>query len=116
MLLVHVGQNRLRQRDQIFLVLAQRRQLNVEDIQTVEQIVAQMALGDRVLRLFIGRSQHAHIDRGFALAAQAAQLAVFEHAQQLRLRADRHLADFVEQQRAAFGQFEAADAALRALR
>ena len=104
---------RLRQIEQIFLVLAQRRQLNVEDVQAIEKIIAQMALGDRIFRNLVGRGQHAHVDRGFALAAQAAQLAVFQHAQQFGLRADRHLADFVEQQRAALGQFEAAGAALQ---
>ncbi len=111
-LLVHVGEDGLGQGGQIFLVLAQRRQLDVEDVQTIEEIVAQMALRDGVFRGFVGCGQHANVDRGFALAAQAAKLAVFQHAQQLGLGGNRHLADFVEQQRAAFGQFEAADAAL----
>ena len=41
---------------------------------------------------------------------------VFQHAQQLRLRAHRHLANLVEQQRPAFGKFEAAGAALQRAR
>ena len=71
-----------------------------------------MALGDGIFRNFIGRSQHANIDRGLTLAAQATQLAVFQNAQQFGLRADRHLANLVEQQGTALGQLEAADAAL----
>ncbi len=44
-------------------------------------------------------------------AAQAAHFVILQHAQQLGLRRRGHLADFVEQQRAAVGQLEAADAA-----
>ncbi len=113
MLLVHVGEQGLHQRGQVFLVIAQRRQLNVEDIQAIEKIIAQVSLGDRLLGNFVGRGQHANIDGGFALAAQAAQLAVFQHAQQLGLRGNRHLADLVQQQRAALSQLEAADAAFQ---
>ena len=41
---------------------------------------------------------------------------IFQHAQQLRLRADRHLGEFVQQQSAVLRQFEAARAALHRAR
>ena len=50
------------------------------------------------------------------MAAEAPHLVIFEHAQKLRLRRRGHLSDFIEQQRAAIGQFEAADAPLRCAR
>ena len=111
--LVHVRQQGVHQVGQVFLVFAQRRHVNVEDVQTVEEVVAKLSSGHRFLRRFVGGGQHANVDRGFGFAAQAAQLAVFQHAQQLGLRGDRHFADFVEQQRAAFGQLKAAGAALQ---
>ena len=41
-------------------------------------------------------------------AAEPAEAALLQHAQQLDLRRRRHLADLVEEQRAAVGQLEAA--------
>src|SRR5690606_1006727 len=41
-------------------------------------------------------------------AADAHELALLEHAQQLRLRSARHLADLVEEERAAVGELEEA--------
>ena len=42
------------------------------------------------------------------VAADAVELAVGEHAQQARLQVGRHVADLVEEQRAAVGLLEAA--------
>ena len=46
------------------------------------------------------------------LAADALELALLQHAQQLRLQARRHVANLVEEQRALVGQLEAAELAL----
>ena len=54
---------------------------------------------------------HADVDGRFHFASQPADFVIFQHAQQFRLGGRGHFADFVEQQRAAVGQFEAADAA-----
>ena len=43
-----------------------------------------------------------------AVAADAVELAVGQHAQQARLQVERHVADLVEEQRAAVGLLEAA--------
>jgi hypothetical protein len=40
-------------------------------------------------------------------AAETLELALFEHAQQLRLTVERHLADLVEKQHAAIGLLDA---------
>ena len=42
---------------------------------------------------------------------QAADFVIFQHTQQLGLSLRGHFADFVQQQGAAVGEFEAADAA-----
>ena len=56
---------------------------------------------------------HAHVDPDRAAAADARQLALLQHAQQLGLRARAQVADLVEEQRAAVRLLEAAAPGLR---
>ena len=56
----------------------------------------------------MGRGDHADVDAPLLRRADRAQRACLEHAQQLRLQRERHLADLVEQQRAAIGRGEQA--------
>src|SRR6204780_3673146 len=72
-----------------------------------------MAVGDSLLGIFVGGGNDAHVDRGFDFAAEAADFVVFEDAQKFRLSGCGHFADFVEEQGAAVGEFETADAAFR---
>ena len=51
-----------------------------------------------------------------ALFADALELALLQHAQKLALELERDFADLVEEQRAAVGEFEAADAGRAARR
>ena len=71
---------------------------------------------DRIFRDFIGRGQHPHIHGGFDFAAQAAQLAVFQDAQQFGLRGDGHFANLIEQKGAAFGQLKTSRTAFQGSR
>ena len=52
------------------------------------------------------------VDVDRSIAAEALEAPLLEHAQQLGLRHQRHVADFVEEQRAAVGQLEAAGLAI----
>ena len=106
----------LDQQRQIVLVLAQRRQVNVKHVQPEIEILAQMPVGDGLLGILVRGRQHAHVHRRFHLAAEPPDFVILENAQQLRLRRRGHFADFVQQQRAAVGQLEAAEAALRGAR
>ncbi len=110
---VDVAQNVLHQQGNVLFVIAQRRQIDVEDIQPEIKILPQMAAADRLFGIFVRGREHAHIHRRLGLASQPADLAVFQHAQEFRLRRRRHLADLIEQQRPAVGQLEAPDAAFR---
>ena len=87
--------------------------MNVENVQAVVQVVAQLAFGDGIFGNFVGCSEHAHVHGGLNLAAQAAKFVVFEHAQQLGLGVHRHLTNLIEQQRTFFRQFEAAGPSLQ---
>jgi len=92
-------------------VLAQRRHVDVEDVQPVIEIAAQFAVRHCFIRNLVGGGEHAYIDRSLDLAAQPSQFPVFKNAQQFRLSPDRHFADLIQQQRAALRQFKTSRAA-----
>jgi hypothetical protein len=56
--------------------------------------------------------RHAHVDLDGLLAADALELALLQHAQQLQLQGRRHVADLVEEQRPLVGELEAPELAL----
>ena len=53
--------------------------------------------------------EDAHVNPQVVAAAEALDRFFLQHAQQLRLRVEAHVADFVEKDRAAVGMLEAAD-------
>ena len=67
----------------------------------------------QLLQVLVGRGDHAHVDADQFAPADAEELALGQHAQQPRLQRQRHVADLVEEQRAAVGLFEAAGVAAR---
>ena len=85
--------------------------VQADHVEAVEQILAEAALADLACQIAVRRGDHAHVDADGLVAADALELALLQHAQQLRLRRGRDLADLVEEQRAAVGLLEAAVAA-----
>ena len=85
------------QRD-VLAAIAQRRHDDVDDVQAIEQILAERSLRDHVAKVLVGRGNHANVDgAAAAVGADFLQFACFEEAQQKTLHAQRHLADFVEE-------------------
>ena len=105
-LLVEIGQDGFGQRRHVVETLAQRRQVDGEDVQPIVQVLAELALGGHGLQVLIGGGDQPDVHLGFTGGAQPPDLAILQHAQQLGLERERHVADFVQQQRAAVGQFE----------
>ena len=99
----------LREQRDVVLPLPEGRKLNRDDVQTIEKVFAERALADCVLWVAVRRGQHAHVNRNFVRAAEASNLSVFEYAQQLRLKREGHLGDFVQEERAAVRKLEAAE-------
>ena len=91
--------------------LAQRRQPQRHDVEPVEQVLAEQALLDQDAQVLVGGGDDAHIGLDRGAPADRGVLALLQHAQQPGLRLHRHVADLVEEQRAAFGLLEAAGAA-----
>ena len=99
-----------REHANIFLALAQSRQAQSNHVQTVEQIYAEAAVFDALLQVLVSRGNHTHIGFDGTVAAHAVEMAVAQYAQQTGLQLKRHIANFVQKQRAAIGLFKAATA------
>ena len=100
----------LRQQGNVFAPLAQRHRLDREDVEAEVEILAKTAALHFLLEVAVGGGDQAHVDRAGAFFADALEIALLQHAQQLALQFERDFADLVEEQRAAVGEFEAADA------
>ncbi len=87
--------------------LAQRRHLDGEHVQAVVQILAEAPAGDRVLEIAVGGGDDAHVAGHGHVVADALEHALLQDPQQLHLHGDAHVADLVEEQRAALGDLEA---------
>ena len=83
---------------------------DLDRVQAEQQILAEAARRDFGGQIGVGRRDDPHVDAARARRADALELAGLEHAQQLRLQVQRDVGDLVEEQRAAVGQLEAADA------
>ena len=112
----HVAAERLRafaeemlhQQRYIIAPLTQRRQAQTNHVQTVQQVFAKHALFHTFVEILVRCGDDAHVRFHRRLSADAVILAVLQHAQQTHLQIRRHVADFIEEQRAAFGLLKAA--------
>ena len=99
----------MHQRLHVLGPLPERRHVEVDDAQPVQQVLAELAGGDQVGQVAIGGGDHAHVDpRLRFVRADGLDFAVLEKPQQQGLHAQAHLADFVEKQRAAMRELELA--------
>jgi hypothetical protein len=71
-------------------------------------------LADQALEVAVGGADQRHVDLLLVARAQRRHPALLQHAQQARLQGQRHVADLVEEQRAAVGLHQAPDHAATA--
>ena len=90
---------------------AQGRQAQIDHVQAVEQVFAEGPVLDRLGQVAVGGGQDADVHADGLGAADPVDLALLNGPQQLGLQAGVHLRDFVQQQGAAIGLLELADAA-----
>ena len=88
--------------------LAQRRQPDRERVDAVIQIFAEPRVAHELIERPVGRRDQPEVDFDRRVAAEPLEPALFEHAQELGLRDERHVADFVEEQRAVVRELEPA--------
>ena len=84
--------------------VAQRRQLDPDDVEAVVQVGPELALLDQPAQAAVGGGDEADVHRHRAGAAHGHDLPLLEQAQQLGLEVQGDLADLVQQQRAALGR------------
>src|SRR6185503_6536392 len=81
--------------------LGERRQADDLEGEPVVEVGTELAVDHRLLEIEVGRGDHADVDLDRLAAGDALEPLVLEHAQDLGLELQRHVADFVEEQRAA---------------
>ncbi len=104
------GEEVQRQLRHVLEALAQRRHPDREDVEAVVEILAELAVLDQLDHVAVGGRDQAEVDLDRLLGADRIDLAFLQRAQQLDLGVERQLADLVEEQRAAVGLLELADA------
>ena len=77
-----------------------------EDVQPIVEIVTKLAIGDHLFQIAVGGGDQANVGLDQLIAAQTFKLLLLQNAQQLRLKFQRHVANFVEEQRTFVRQFE----------
>ena len=99
----------VRQDRNVLATIPQRRHHDVDDVQAVEQVLAERPLLDHVSQVAIGRGDHAHVDDSpAAVGADFLELAGLEESQKEALHPKRHLAHFVQEDRSHVGRLELA--------
>ena len=69
----------------------------------MEQILTKRAIPDALLQILVRRGDHAHMGFDGSMSTDTVELPIRQHAQQPRLQVERHVADFIEEQRSPFG-------------
>ena len=84
--------------------MAQGRELDSDDVEAVKEVFAESAGGDALAQVPVRRGEDANVDLRAPCRADRANRPALEHVQSsLACSARRHLADLVEEQRAAVG-------------
>jgi hypothetical protein len=92
----------------VVAALAKRREFNREDAQAIVKVLAEAACIDFMFQVAIGGGDDANVDLAATGIADTFQFLLLQDAQQLCLHREWYFGDFVEKQRAAVSQFEAA--------
>src|SRR5438552_4012610 len=100
-----------RKGENVLWPFAQGRQLQIHDVEPVEQILAERVALYRLRKVAVRGRDDADVDFDRLAAAHPVDLALMKRAQELGLQPRIHFADLVEQQRAAIGLLEFAEAA-----
>ena len=91
----------------ILRTLPERRYPDQDNIQSKIQVTAELLLLHVALKVTIGRRDHPRVHLPRLVASQGLKLTVLQNAQQLDLRARRHLRNLIKKQRAVVRDLEA---------
>src|SRR5262252_6624385 len=86
----------------------QRRQIDRDDVQTEEEIVAEVAVGHGARQVAVGGGDDAHVDANVLFPSEAGELAVLQDLEELSLQRKAHVPDFIEEHRPLVRELELA--------
>lgn len=92
----------------VFLAFAQGGHLDRENVETIEQVLAEIARRHLFGQIAVGRRNDANIHLDRAFGTDRIDFAFLQRAQQLDLHVERQFADLVQEERAAIGLLELA--------
>src|SRR6267142_5296546 len=92
-----------RERWNIFSSIAQGRDVKGNHVKPVEEILAKSAARNLLIEILIGCGDDAHIHAQSFVGPDTLEALLLEDAQNFRLRAQAHIADFVQEERSAVG-------------
>src|SRR5206468_2714347 len=92
----------------VLVTLAERWHTDRDDIEPVVEVLAEAPLSHHLGQVLVRGGDDAHVDLDGVRAAEALELALLEHAQDLGLGHQREVGNLVEEKRAPVGQLEAA--------
>ena len=99
MLIIKTRQKMLNKQRNILAPIPQRRQRNIHHLQAIKEILSEPSLCNLRWQILIRRADNPNIHSHRLRTAQPLKLFLLQHAQQLRLRLDMHIADLVQKQR-----------------
>src|SRR5438552_3276368 len=92
----------------VLATLGERRDHELDDAQPVIEVLAEAPRPDAGLQVLVGRSDQADVHPDRRVTADALHFLLLDRAQELRLGLERHVADLVEEERAAVRGLELA--------
>src|SRR5215467_1665293 len=87
---------------------AKRRKADRDDIEPVVKILSKRAVRHSFLKIAIGGRDHTHVDFYVLVPADTTELAFLNDAEELDLDGRRRIADLIQEDRAAIGNFKQA--------
>ena len=97
----------LHERRDVLLALAKRWHVDVDDVQPVEEVIAEFLLLDLLCEILVGRAHDPDVDLDGERRADPLDLSFLQHTEKLRLHRQAHLADLIKEDGALVGELEA---------
>ncbi len=91
----------------IFAAVRHAGDVDANHVEAMEQVLTELARMHQGFQVLVSRGDDAHINLDRCVTAHAVELAVRQYAQQASLGVGRHIADLIEEQRAAIRLFKA---------
>ena len=97
----------------IFVPLTQGRQLQVDHIQTVIQILPESSFFNQLFQMVAGCSDHSYVDMSILVTADRRDRVIFQNPQQLGLRFQFKITDLIDKQSTMMGCFKTSPTGFR---